>query len=34
MFNPVGQVVGQLTSVRKVKDVVHRLVERLSALAR
>jgi NAD(P)H-dependent flavin oxidoreductase YrpB (nitropropane dioxygenase family) len=27
MFNPVGQVVGQLTSVRKVKDVVHSLVE-------
>lgn len=40
MFNPVGQVVGQMTSVRKAKDVVLGLVEeyleatdRLNALA-
>jgi NAD(P)H-dependent flavin oxidoreductase YrpB (nitropropane dioxygenase family) len=40
MFNPVGQVVGQMTSVRKARDVVLGLVEeyleateRLNALA-
>jgi NAD(P)H-dependent flavin oxidoreductase YrpB (nitropropane dioxygenase family) len=27
MFNPVGQVVGQMTSVHKAKDVIQRLVE-------
>src|ERR1700680_177010 len=27
MFNPVGQVVGQMTEVRKVKDVIVDLVE-------
>jgi NAD(P)H-dependent flavin oxidoreductase YrpB (nitropropane dioxygenase family) len=27
MFNPVGQVVGQLTKVRKAADVVRELVE-------
>jgi NAD(P)H-dependent flavin oxidoreductase YrpB (nitropropane dioxygenase family) len=27
MFNPIGQVVGQMTSVHKAKDVIRRLVE-------